>query len=773
MIVSLVFVFLSSMVLYKVQNRLPIFKYPNGFIANINPNVQQLWGKIIINESIEEQITSKDNNLPIKLEYNENGEKKFFELFRIYITPEKIIYFFLSDILVIFLSFLITFLFFILYGDIYIFLFFLTSSFALFFNFIYLSSGQLGYLYIFSIYFLSSMSLNMANRMKGKEIQSRWILPQLILSTLLSIIIYQSPDDKILFSEIWELGSNLLLGMALISAGIVLKDLISTKPNSFVLVRRLMLFVSFLFLALLPMTILYNDPLGIFHKSRHLMNVTFLLFIILFVAGSFKQSTIPIQMLFSPAIVSISLISIYTFFYLILSYISIYILKLKILHSNGIFDFLFLLIVAFTLLDLKSKIKNYIDYLALVKNKKISTAMEKIGNLLNSPISMKATIQKMVDISKSLLNVENIFILVPDDQLTLRKYPKNIFINMTSSSPIWRYFSQSKRVTITSHMTYGLGEREFIYNFLNGLGIQMVYPIYDFSTQQIKACILIGEKLNKSNFSISEFRFLKEITRVASLLLDNYLLLAEELEKKRIKKELSTATLVDNALNLSVSLDIKNFHYGSLSIPAFEISGDYMDIIQYDKERVLILLGDVTGHGLGTGYIVSAIKGLVRDVVKKQQSLEALFGFINQFLRERYQGNEFITLLGILYNPYTGELQYLNAGHLPILVLSKKGELKVHGTSQRVLGILETKYNLNIIKTERTDTIILFSDGITETFNQSDVMFGEERFYNILISNAKLSPSEITKIIEPKLAEFRGNRERQDDISLIAFSYKP
>ena len=52
-------------------------------------------------------------------------------------------------------------------------------------------------------------------------------------------------------------------------------------------------------------------------------------------------------------------------------------------------------------------------------------------------------------------------------------------------------------------------------------------------------------------------------------------------------------------------------------------------------------------------------------------------------------------------------------------------------------------------------------------------MFGEERFYNILISNAKLSPSEITKIIEPKLAEFRGNRERQDDISLISFSYKP
>jgi hypothetical protein len=166
--------------------------------------------------------------------------------------------------------------------------------------------------------------------------------------------------------------------------------------------------------------------------------------------------------------------------------------------------------------------------------------------------------------------------------------------------------------------------------------------------KSITAMFLVGERNVPRNFTLGELSFIKECTRLTDLLLYNYQLLIADVEKKKMEKSLKEATILEETIHPSSNgiLNLRSTEFAYLSLAAMSISGDYVDFIRLNDRQVIILLGDVSGHGLGSGYLVSAIKALAHDQIESGIDIVRLFRNINNFLIERYAGNEFMTLIG-------------------------------------------------------------------------------------------------------------------------------
>ena len=236
-----------------------------------------------------------------------------------------------------------------------------------------------------------------------------------------------------------------------------------------------------------------------------------------------------------------------------------------------------------------------------------------------------------------------------------------------------------------------------------------------------------------------------------------------------MEKSLKEATILEETIHPSSNgiLNLRSTEFAYLSLAAMSISGDYVDFIRLNDRQVIILLGDVSGHGLGSGYLVSAIKALAHDQIESGIDIVRLFRNINNFLIERYAGNEFMTLIGGLYDASTGVFEFINAGHLSPIILRENGSIETIKSGHRILGVIPSPFTTDEIKLNLGDRLILYSDGITETFSPSEEIYGETRFRKFLVDNKHLSSQKLLSALESVLKEFRNGGELTDDMSLI------
>jgi protein phosphatase len=269
------------------------------------------------------------------------------------------------------------------------------------------------------------------------------------------------------------------------------------------------------------------------------------------------------------------------------------------------------------------------------------------------------------------------------------------------------------------------------------------------SGRKVSSVFLIGEKKNNKNFSLGELKFIKEVTRLADLIIQNYLLLLSEVEKKKMERDLITVQIMQKTVNPLVfdSERIEDLEFGYISIPAVGISGDYMDFIKTPDNRLWIFLGDVSGHGVGSGFLVSAIKALVQDQILQGLDLQKIFANLNTFLLERYAGNEFMSLFAGIYDPRTSIFEYINAGHIsPVVFRGSDYRFKLRG-GDRLLGVLPTTFSPEKVQFSKKDRLFLYSDGVTETFNSAEKIYGEPRLLDFIKNNYSLESDEMVKSI--------------------------
>ncbi|TGK28176.1 serine/threonine protein phosphatase [Leptospira gomenensis] len=750
--------------------RPPFYYYPNGTIIQSDENFPGVLGKKV--DLLELEIAVK---LAESGQSYENGihvyDKGVSETIPVILTPKSpysVLADFTRDILISLLYLSVAIWFFFYTRDLYMVLLFGSLSCLSLFNFFLVGFHDFHFLFFFFLYFTAFVILNITFRLRGKELPTRWFAPEIIFSLIAGFVGKSQKADPQIFGILATNGVYFILFCSLICILFLIADSIRNLFPLQSLFKKLSLIAAFSVISIIPFVSVEFSEVISPAVSKLLIVSAFVIFPALIIYGTFMYSIVPVQIAFSSSLTSIYLILILAGGYLFL--LSVF-FKFNPAAADKYlqeFNLLFISISVYTLGSVNRRLSNLVDTWSFKRNQRLHSALETVSSMISAPISMRATINSLMRMVSESLEITKILVLIPADKFP-RTDLKNInFIRISSTSEIWQYFASNTEVTVTTHLAYGLGIRESVYKFLQGSGIQLAYPIFNYSRgKEVLGVFLVGEKKNRKNFNLGELHFLKECTRMASMLLQNYALLAEEVEKKRIVRDLNMASIIDKTLHVAEGGTIKGIKIGFFSIPAVGISGDYLDLQKLSSNRMMLALGDVSGHGLGTGYLVSAIRGIIQNQIRKKSDLSSIFKVINSFLIERYRGSEFMTFICGEYNSSEETFRYINAGHSSPICIRKNGKIELRTETQRVLGVLPTEYKHLTIPIYAGDKLILFTDGVTETFNDNDEIFGDEKFIQILAEHHQLDPQDLADLVLKTIQNFRGKKDPSDDISFI------
>ncbi|TGK18100.1 serine/threonine-protein phosphatase [Leptospira fluminis] len=765
-----VFLFAGLLKSSSKESRLPFYFYPNGVIALANGEYSDLTGLRI--DLLEYEIARK-----LKEEAGETTRLFHFygkdrsvskEVPFIFRSALDVLRDFSLDIVLSLLYFSVAIWFFFYTRDLFIFLLFGSFSALFLFNFFLLAFQDFAFLFFFFFFFGGFLILDVSYRLRGKEIPSRWFAPQIIFSIVAAYVGASQKGNPDLFQSLANAGIH----FNAIAASICILQLVFhtfRNPTQFQAVfKKLCLVLAFFLATIVPFLMTKIDSLQASTMIRSYLILAFFVFPPLVIYGTYTYSLVPVQIAFSSSLTSIYSILILTFGYLFgLEFFVRWNPEFLGAHQNE-WNLFYVVLVAYFLSPLNNKLFYWVDYWSFRNNPKLHTALEELSVMIGAPISMRATINNLIRRLVDALDVHKLQVLIPADKFPRTDLRNINFVRIPFGSEIWNYFENHTEVTVTSHLAYGLGIRESVFKFLQQMGVQLAYPLFDFEQgKEVIAVFLVGEKRSHRNFTIGELRFLKECTRLASLLIRNYSLLVDEVEKKRIVRDLNMASILDKTLHLPELETIRQTKVGYFSVPAVGISGDYLDILRIDARRQLLFLGDVSGHGLGSGYLVSAVRGIIRRYLGESPSIPQIFHAINLFLIERYRGSEFMTSVAGIYNASDGAFSFVNAGHTSPICIRKGGKIELRTETQRVLGVLPTDYKLLTVHLNPGDKLVLFTDGVTETFNDKDEIFGDENLLKLLSMNHHLEAQELANLVRKTLEEYRNHKETSDDVSFV------
>jgi len=206
-----------------------------------------------------------------------------------------------------------------------------------------------------------------------------------------------------------------------------------------------------------------------------------------------------------------------------------------------------------------------------------------------------------------------------------------------------------------------------------------------------------------------------------------------------------------------------------VSFPCREIGGDYYDFIQRKRDnRLVVAVGDVSGKGTGAALLMSSLHAAVRAQSQARSTISEVMGEINQYIFENSPPNKFLTLFYAELDPETGTLAYSNGGHNPPMMVRQNGDVERLETGGLPIGMMQgVAYEQAIVTFAPGDVLVIYSDGITESVNEREEEFEEERLIEVVKNNAGRSASGIRDRIDEALSRFVGTTAPVDDMTLM------
>jgi serine phosphatase RsbU (regulator of sigma subunit)/predicted enzyme related to lactoylglutathione lyase len=244
---------------------------------------------------------------------------------------------------------------------------------------------------------------------------------------------------------------------------------------------------------------------------------------------------------------------------------------------------------------------------------------------------------------------------------------------------------------------------------------------------------------------------------------------AEKLEaERRISQELHIAKQVQARLFPQTLPELKTLEYAGICIQAREVGGDYYDFLNLGRERLGLVIGDTSGKGIGAALLMANLQANLRS-----QSAIALdqpdrfLRSVNQLFYENTTDSAYATLFFTEYDDTARRLRYVNCGHYPPLLLHSDNTLERLDSTSTVLGLF-TKWDCSIVEKQLFpgDTLALYTDGITDSFNGAGEEFGEQHLIEALRRHRDLSPRLLLAAIVDEVRQFSPH-EQHDDITLI------
>ena len=215
---------------------------------------------------------------------------------------------------------------------------------------------------------------------------------------------------------------------------------------------------------------------------------------------------------------------------------------------------------------------------------------------------------------------------------------------------------------------------------------------------------------------------------------------------------------------ISDKLDI----YASMEA-AKDIGGDFYDFFRIDDDRLALVIADVCGKGIPAALFMAVSRTMVRSVGLQKESAGECLTKVNRLLASSSVEYMFVTMFYAIYNIKTGIVTYCNGGHNPPFLLHDNGMTEELPVSENVIvGALKgIVFKENTLQLEHGDTLVMFTDGVTEALNPAKKEFGTSRLDQILRSMGGKSCQQIVESVRAGIADHVGEAEQSDDITML------
>lgn len=253
----------------------------------------------------------------------------------------------------------------------------------------------------------------------------------------------------------------------------------------------------------------------------------------------------------------------------------------------------------------------------------------------------------------------------------------------------------------------------------------------------------------------------------AAVAIEKATLHAELMEKRRLESELEVARSVMETLLPRNLPQLAGFEVAVAHSSSRQVGGDYYDFIPIDGERWALVVADVMGKGVPAALLASALRASLHSLANNELALRSVLNKTNRFFRESSPEGMFATLFYAELDVKARRLIYINAGHLPPLIVRADGRREALLSSGPLIGVIEHPHYLEEFAAfAKGDVLAIYTDGVTESTNNADEEYGPERLAEAIIRAQTGDADSIGKAVMEDLASFSG-AQLADDRTLV------
>ncbi|MEM8964215.1 MAG: PP2C family protein-serine/threonine phosphatase, partial [Acidobacteriota bacterium] len=247
-------------------------------------------------------------------------------------------------------------------------------------------------------------------------------------------------------------------------------------------------------------------------------------------------------------------------------------------------------------------------------------------------------------------------------------------------------------------------------------------------------------------------------------------------ERERQRVELETARGIQSSILPELPPQLAGVELAHAYLPATEVGGDFYDVLALEDGRLAVAVGDVAGHGVSSGLVMSMAKSALAVQVTFEPDVPSVFRTLNRMVYQSARRRLLTTLCYALLDPTRRELVYASAGHLFPYRVTRDGHIEALMAGAYPLGVRDQlDIRVRTARLSEGDTIVFYSDGLIETRRDGGVLdddgdgelYGFERFEATLRRFAGAPPTELLDGVLRDVVRFAAERPRDDDLTVL------
>jgi phosphoserine phosphatase RsbU/P len=272
-----------------------------------------------------------------------------------------------------------------------------------------------------------------------------------------------------------------------------------------------------------------------------------------------------------------------------------------------------------------------------------------------------------------------------------------------------------------------------------------------------------------THFNELDNLLLQAISKQVQTAIENEHLLKQSIEKERIEKELLLAASIQQRIIPAELPKIKGYELAGINIPSREVGGDYYDCIDLGKGIYALIIADVTGKGISAALLVNTLNAALYAYLEFNLPLTELTEKLNKLIYNATPSDKFITFFIAVLDSNTGTLDVVNAGHNPILIQRKDGNIEEIDAGGLGLGMLDLglPYQGQNLSFNNGDKIFLYTDGIPEAMNKDEEEYSDERMIEFFRNYSGHSALDFINGMVKDVKIHVGSEPQSDDITCL------